>query len=41
VRPNLGEINNPDRCVFDALAAVRLGNLSVAAPECHDVLVPD
>jgi hypothetical protein len=38
---NLGEINNPDRCVFDTLTAVRLGILGVAALERHHVLVPD
>ena len=38
---NLGEIDNRNRGVFDTLAAMRLGNLGVAAPECHDVLVPN
>ena len=37
---NLGEIDNRNRGVFDTLAAVRLGNLGVAAPQYHDVLVP-
>ena len=30
---NLGEIDNRNRGVFDTLAAVRLGNLGVAAPD--------
>src|SRR5262245_23052179 len=38
---NLGEIDNRNRGVFDTLAAVRLGNLGVAAPQYHDVLVPN
>src|SRR5262245_43042514 len=37
---NLGEIDNRNRGVFDTLAAVRLGNLGVAAPQYHDVLFP-
>src|SRR5262249_50959722 len=38
---NLGEIDNRNRGVFDTLATVRLGNLGVAAPQYHDVLVPN
>ena len=36
---NLGEIDNRNGCVVDTLAAMRLGNLGVAAPECNNVLV--
>jgi hypothetical protein len=38
---NLSQIDNPDRGVFNTLTAMHRGILGVAAPECHNVLVPD
>jgi hypothetical protein len=38
---NLGEIDNRNRGVFDTLAAMRLGNLGVAAAQYRNVLVPN
>ena len=39
--PNFGEIDNIDRGVLDALAAVRRGIFTIAVPESHDILILD